>query len=274
MTEEDGSYQIVFVDCQRSLANFYDFMRISLGISAVGFAAVFLMVLILSKYVFRPVEDSYRKQKQFITDAGHELKTPLTIIDANVEVLEMMEGENQWTTSIHHQTKRLANLTAELVELSRLDEERELPMMEFSFSDAVSETAEGFQTAAEAARKTMEIQVEQNLSFTGDEQKIRKLVSVFLDNALKYSDESGKILVKAGRKGKGRYLTVENTAKDQKQGNLNYLFERFYREDASRSSKTAGYGIGLSIAKAIVQAHKGKISARGEENRFIITVEF
>ena len=101
-------------------------------------------------------------------------------------------------------TKRLANLTAELVELSRLDEERELPMMEFSFSDAVSETAEGFQTAAEAARKTMEIQVEQNLSFTGDEQKIRKLVSVFLDNALKYSDESGKILVKAGRKGKGR----------------------------------------------------------------------
>ena len=146
--------------------------------------------------------------------------------------------------------------------------------MEFSFSDAVSETAEGFQTAAEAARKTLEIQVEQNLSFTGDEQKIRKLVSVFLDNALKYSDESGQILVKAGRKGKGRYLTVENTAKDQKQGNLNYLFERFYREDASRSSKTAGYGIGLSIAKAIVQAHKGKIRARGEENRFIITVEF
>lgn len=274
VTEEDDSYQIVFVDCQRSLANFYDFMRISLGISAVGFAAVFLMVLILSKYVFRPVEDSYRKQKQFITDAGHELKTPLTIIDANVEVLEMMEGENQWTTSIHHQTKRLANLTAELVELSRLDEERELPMMEFSFSDAVSETAEGFQTAAEATGKTLEIQVEQNLSFTGDEQKIRKLVSVFLDNALKYSDESGQILVKAGRKGKGRYLTVENTAKDQKQGNLNYLFERFYREDASRSSKTAGYGIGLSIAKAIVQAHKGKISARGEENRFIITVEF
>ena len=270
--EENGETMLLFIDCQKSLATFRNFLISSVGMSAAGFTAVCILIILLSRQVFRPVEESYRKQKQFITDASHELKTPLTIIDANVEVMEMEHGESQWTKSIHNQTKRLANLTAELVTLSRLDEQREMQFLDFSLSDAVNETLENFQIPIEASGKQLTCEVERNLTLKGEEQQIWKVLSILMDNALKYSCEKGEISVSVFQRGKWKHILVENQTVEQKQGDLKEVFERFYRADASRSSEIPGYGIGLSTAQAIVQAHKGKISAQGVGDRFRIEV--
>ncbi|WP_455190480.1 sensor histidine kinase [Eubacterium ramulus] len=120
---EDGT-MIIFVDCRQEISTVKNFAKNSFGISTIGLAAVFVLVVFFSKLVFRPVAESYKKQKQFITDASHELKTPLTIIDANTEILEMDHGESQWTKSIHNQVLRLTSMTQQLINLSKLDEAR------------------------------------------------------------------------------------------------------------------------------------------------------
>ncbi|MGI6070122.1 MAG: sensor histidine kinase [Blautia sp.] len=226
--------------------------------------------------MFAPVEESYQKQKRFITDAGHELKTLLTIIDANVEVLEMEHGENEWTRSIRNQTRRLSGLTADLVTLSRLDEGGlEALRVDFSLSDAAEEVLENIMAPALASGRKLSWEITPNLSMCGDEKQIRQLLSLLMDNAVKYSDEHGTIEVCVKKRGRGRQIVVTNTVSEMPSGNLNALFERFTRADASRSFQTAGYGIGLSIARAIVLAHKGKIKAKsGDGKSFTITTFF
>ena len=228
-----------------------------------------ILVVVFSKMVFKPVAESDRKQRQFITDAGHEIKTPLTIIDANTEVLEMEHGESQWTQSIRGQVKRLSALTANLIALSRLDEGgRQLQKLEFSLSDAVSETARSFQALAMTQEKSLDARITPNLTYRGDEAAIRQLTGILLDNALKYSDGPGQICLSLKPRGRsGCTLTVTNTVQGLEPGDLNCLFERFYRADRSRNSVTGGYGLGLSIARAIVSAHKGKIGAESPDGK-------
>ena len=249
---------------------FRSFLFASIGISLAGLLVFFLLVLFFSKMIVRPVAESYEKQKRFITDASHEIKTPLTIIDANTEVLEMMEGENEWTLSTRKQIQRLASLTEKLVFLSRMNEESsQLDRMEFSLSDAILDTAEPFQAVACAKQKCFCMDVQPDVSFYGDERMLRQLVSLLLDNAMKYSNEQGSIRLKFCSSGKNRILTVWNSVESIQKGNLNLLFDRFYRTDESRNSETGGFGIGLSVALAIVQAHKGKITARSEDGASI-----
>lgn len=218
--------------------------------------------------------ESYAKQKRFITDAGHELKTPLTIISSNTDVLEMTQGENEWTASIKSQVKRLAKLTNDLVSLSRLDEENsKLIMTDFSLSDAVTEALEPYKKLAEQNGKRLDAFVQLNISYTGNEDSIRKLVGILADNAIKYSSVGGAITVSLKQSGRGAALQFSNPVDSIEKGNHDIMFERFYRSDESRSSETGGYGIGLSIAKAIVLSHRGKIGARSDDGRsLIITV--
>ena len=293
VTEED-SVMILFVDRSRELASFQTLVFASVSMSLLGLLTVFLLVLFFSKKVFRPVAASYEKQKQFITDASHELKTPLTIISANVEVLEMeladahpadwkqsagdvdegklMEGsdlqENTWIKSIKNQIARLTVLVEQLVTLSRMDENNELKeACDFSLSDAVQETVELFCQPAERKGILLETDVQENANYHGEEKLIRQMVSLLMDNAVKYSPEGGNIKVTLSTKGKHYHLTVRNTTEEIPRGNLDILFERFYRLDSSRNSGTGGSGIGLSIVKSIVEAHKGRISARSEDGR-------
>jgi len=142
---------VVFVDCEAELNVFSSTLTVSVLMSLAGYAAVFLLVLLASGIVLRPVRESYEKQKQFITDAGHELKTPLTIIDANVEIIEMENGENEWTGSIHNQIHRLSGLTNQLITLARMDEENGcLKKENFDLSEAVYDTVQGFTSVAQA----------------------------------------------------------------------------------------------------------------------------
>lgn len=262
---------IIFVDCNRDLEMFYSFLQNSVIICVVGILAVFILVLIFSQKAIAPVAESYEKQKQFITDASHELKTPLAIISTNTDVLEMECGESEWIKSIRHQVSRLSELVGNLVSLTRMDETgNTLLKTDFSLSDAVSESAEPFEALAQSRSKALLLDIQKNISYCGNEQTIRQLVSILLDNAIKYGAENSSITMSLKKQGKRCVLQTINAAEDLKKGNNDMLFERFYRADNSRNSKTGGYGIGLSIAKAIVLKHKGKISAESPDGKIII----
>lgn len=270
VSSDEGTLYI-FVDTSKELSAFYSVLWGSILISAGGLLLVFLMVLLLSRRALRPVEESYNKQKRFITDASHELKTPLTIIDANTDILEIENGESQWTQSIKNQVQRLTGLVEKMVLLTRMDEgSASMEMKDFSLSEAVRDTAEPYTAIAASRQKTLEIDIAGGLTLNGNEENIRRMVSLLLDNAMKYSSENGTIRLHLRAAGRSRELTVWNTADDLPQGSLDYLFERFYRLDASRNSKTGGYGIGLSVAQAIVLAHHGKISAKSDDGRSIL----
>ena len=268
VTETEDGAKYVFLDCRREISNFRTVLVTTISVSLLGLAAVFVLVVIFSRMVFRPVEESIQKQKRFITDASHELKTPLTIIDANTEVMEMESGESQWTKSTRKQIQRLSGLVQQLVTLSRLDEEKGLEeKCEFNLSEAVSECVQPYESLAQTREKNLTLNIEEDITYTGDERSIRQLAGILMDNAVKYSSENGNITLTLKKKGKKIFLEVYNDADDLPQGKMDVLFERFYRLDSSRNSGTGGSGIGLSVAKAIVQAHKGKITAENKNGR-------
>ncbi|MDO4298580.1 MAG: HAMP domain-containing sensor histidine kinase [Lachnospiraceae bacterium] len=274
VVEDADGTRVIFVDCTREMNSFHSFVITSTAVSLLGLLLVLILVILFSGKIFHPVLESYEKQKRFITDASHELKTPLTIIDANTEVLEMIQGESEWTVSIRKQIKRLTYLVQQMVVLTRMDEgNRTGPMIDFSLSDAVEETAELFAVPSGSRGKSLKLQIEKGIICHGDEEAVRQLTSLLLDNAVKYSDREGNIQVLLQKKGRKSILKVINTVEKIEKGNQDLLFERFYRRDASRSSDTGGSGIGLSIAKSIVEVHNGKIHAYSRNGKSLeITV--
>jgi len=276
VTEHGDGYRIIFMDCASDLKSARNTLLISVLTSFLGLVAVLILVLFFSKKVFRPVEISYQKQRQFITDASHELKTPLTIISANVEVMEMEAEESQWSKSIRKQVDRMIGLVEQMVTLSRLDEQQETVAEKFSLSDAVRDTADLYLPVAESQEKEFQVEVAENLFMSGDEKQIRQMVGLLLDNAMKYAtlpsseEKEGearpRIKLTLTAKGKKAQLCLWNTSDQEWKGNEEALFERFYRPDSSRNSKKGGSGIGLSIVKSIVEAHHGKITATGKED--------
>ncbi|MCM1283234.1 MAG: HAMP domain-containing histidine kinase [Muribaculaceae bacterium] len=264
----EAASMYIFLYAGRELDTFRTFLLSSVAVSLLGLLLVLLLVVYFSKRALAPVVESYEKQKRFITDASHELKTPLTIIDANTEVLEMTSGESQWTKSTRNQVARLTALTEKLVLLSRMDEEAKGPEhLRFPLSDAVLDVAEPFCTLAASKEKTLSLDVQPDVTIKGDEAALRQLVSLLLDNAVKYTPANGWIVLTLchGSKNRGAVLTVTNSAEPMQPGRHEELFERFYRPDASRNSKAGGFGLGLSVAHAIVNSHKGKITAKSED---------
>ena len=275
-TASDNETLLLFLNCERELSTFRYFLYASVGISLAGIFAVFLLLLLFSGRIVRPIAESYEKQKRFITDAGHELKTPITIIRADADVLEdELNAENEWITDIRKQTNRLAELTEDLVYLSRMEEENpSLQMQEFSLSELVEETAQSFHALALSKGKIFHASIVPDLKVCGDEKALAKLASVLLDNAMKYSPEGGSVELMLDQSGKNARLVVKNSSSHMEKGNADRLFERFAREDLSRNSGTGGFGLGLAIAKAVSEAHKGKIHAVSEDgNSLTVTVD-
>ena len=205
------------------------------------------------------MSESYEKQKRFITDASHEIKTPLTIIDANTEVIEMMEGKTSGRRVRENRFARLTSLTEKLVFLSRMDEEgTKLEKVSFSLSDAVLDTAEGFRSVAKQKENNLRSMWQSMWNMSAMRKNIRQMISLLLDNAMKYSSEQGiiRIALKLPEKTKSSPCGIPQTrSKKRKAG---YAFRAFYRMDASHNSRTGGFGIGLSVVYAIVKAHKGQ----------------
>ena len=272
----DGETMLLFLNCQRELGSFRTFLYASIGISLAGILAVFLLLLLFSGRIVRPIAESYEKQKRFITDAGHELKTPLAIIQADADVLESeLDEENEWITDIRKQTHRLTELTSELVYLSKMEEENSgIQKQVFSLSELAEETAGSFQALALSQGKRFSSSVAPGLSINGDEKAVAKLVSVLLDNAMKYSPEGGSVELSLARAGKNARLAVKNSTLPMEKGNADRLFERFARGDSSRNSESGGFGLGLAIAKAVTEAHGGKIHAEsGDGVSLTVTAE-
>ncbi len=263
--ERTDDILVIFLDRSRSLATVKRFLFTSIIIALGGLLAVFLLILLFSGRIIRPFVDNYEKQRRFITDAGHELKTPLAIINADAEVLEMEQedGENEWIADIRKQTARLSELTAELIALSRMEEDSAASfiMADFPVSEMAAEAADSYNGPALSRGFDFTTDIRPSLMLHGDERAVGQLIGILMDNALKYTNEGGSIKFSLTRAGKYIRLAVFNTCDSIDRASLPHLFDRFYRTDSSRNSGTGGYGIGLSIAQAIVSAHKGKISA-------------
>ena len=263
-TDEDET-KILFLDCGRKLDSFKSFLWISVIVGLSGCVITFIAFVFTAGKIVSPIAESYEKQKRFISDAGHEIKTPLTIINANVDLLES-EGEKEELADIRHQTKRLTELTNNLVLLSKMEEsEHTLRKIDFPLSDLVSETAGTFKALAVSNNIDFNVSVTPDITLNGSPDAIRQLVSVLLENAVKYSPTQGSISLNLTTHRKSAVITVKNTTKETiKEEDLHNIFDRFYRSDSSRNSETGGHGIGLSIAKAIVESHGGTITATTE----------
>ncbi|MCQ2771014.1 MAG: HAMP domain-containing histidine kinase [Clostridia bacterium] len=271
---EDNSKFIVFLDCGRKLDSFWSFLWMSV-VAGLGICVlVFLIFVLISSRIVKPISDSYEKQKRFITDASHEIKTPLTIISANVDLLEDDFGTNECLDDIKEQTKKLTKLTNSLVYLSKMEEStNKLSKIEFPISDLVSETADSFKAVATSKNIEYLVNIEPNVTFFGLPEAISQLTSILIENAMKYSPDGSNVNVSLVSQKKNVHIKVSNTTLEPiDKDKCSKLFERFYRVDDSHNSKTGGHGIGLSVAKAIVDAHEGKISANAIDNIFEINV--
>lgn len=271
----DGSRIAVFLNCETRLNATRNLALISAAAWMGGLLLAWLLVARFSGRAIRPMVENAIQQKQFITDAGHELKTPLTVISANMDVLALETGENEWIRSTQKQVSGMRGLVNELIYLSRLDEEdSRLNRTTLDAGQLLTEAAEPFIGMAEFSDKTVHLEVSGNCRIQGDEAAIRRLFSVLCDNAVKYAPEGDAIEILLTGDARRVTLQVENGLKALLEAEaLRHLFDRFYRADASRSRQTGGYGLGLSIARAIVEKHSGDIEVcQTEEGRLRFTV--
>ncbi len=224
---------------------------------------VFVLLLFLSKRAIRPFTDNLERQRRFITDASHELKTPLAILSADIGLLEDTYGNDKWLESARSQIVRLDKLIKNLVELARTEETiKEDAVARFSISEVAQANADAFQPLAETDGKSLTAEIGEGIFIKGVQDNFFRLFSILLDNAVKYCDPAGEIRLSVSQRGRNIYIAVSNPCAGVDAAQLPRYFDRFYRADSSRARSTGGYGIGLSTAKAIVSRHKGRISNR------------
>lgn len=222
---------------------------------------VFLLLVVLSKRAVRPFAQNLERQRQFVTDASHELKTPLSILSADIDLLSDSCGESQWLESARTQITRLDKLIHNLVELARTEETiREGGAETFPLSDIALASAEAFQPLAEAEGKALAAEVPPGVELRGVQDDLFRLFSILLDNAIKYCDAGGTIRMSVSQRGRTVRISVSNPCAGVNPAQLPRYFDRFYRTDSSRARATGGYGIGLSTAKAIAARHRGRLT--------------
>lgn len=256
---------ILFLNCQRELDSFESFLKNSILISFVVIVSVLILVILVSKKVIAPIQETYIKQKQFITGASHELKTPLAIISSNADVLEMEHGDSKWTNNIHNQVERLSSLVNSLVVFSRMEEKDAVERVSFDLTEVLKSRIADFNELANFQKKYIVTNITSNLNYYGEKESIIQLMDILLENSIKYAPENSDILVSLEKNRKYAILKVSNKA-DVKKGDLSKVFDRFYRLDESRNSNIKGYGIGLSMAQLISEKHRETIRAYAPED--------
>jgi signal transduction histidine kinase len=264
----DG-YIVVIADTSVQNVMLEKLVLLSYIIGAISFSVIFILIIFLSRYITKPVEISFEKQKRFISDSSHELKTPLSVISANLELLEMEIGDNSRINAISLSIKRMNNLVHDLLVLART-EQKSKDFITFNLSKVMESTILPLEVIAYEDGKQIEMQVDDNVIFIGDEEGIRKMIGALIENAIKYSKKNS--VIRATLHVKGDYKIIEffnegiGVTKEQKER----LFDKFYRVDDSRQSETGGHGIGLSIVKNVVDMHRGKISVESIPNEYIV----
>lgn len=251
---------IILLDNGMQISSFFTVLFISVGAGIFGWLMMLLLVILLSRKTIAPVARSIEKQKQFVTNAGHEIKTPLAIILANTDAMELHNGENKWSKNIRAQTLRLSGLMQNLLMLAKMDESStKLPMCEFDISTAAEDTVSAFIEPAALKGIMIEQNIKKGIRLSGNRDSIVQLMTVLLDNAVKYTESGGVIRAELYGSEKNITLSIANTCEPI--DHPEKLFDRFYRGDSARTQKNGGYGIGLSVAQAIAELHKGSITA-------------
>ena len=258
----DGNLTIFFLDTSEQLYMMVRVLALSLGVGLLCWLLMLLLVILLSRRAIYPIAQSIERQKQFVTNAGHEIKTPLAIIAANTEAMELYQGESKWSKNIHTQVQRLNTLMQQLLQLSRMEEGgTEKVAAEFSFSALLVEAIRPFQEPLALRGVVLTVDIQPDVQLYADKDAILQLISILLDNAVKYSKDGGQVVVLLQKTERHPVLQIKNTCAALPDTAPERLFDRFYRGDAARTQKNGGYGIGLSMAQAIVAAHKGTITA-------------
>lgn len=275
--EKAYGYYIVLAD--RSWGLERD-MRWHLGVAMISASVPLLLLMtllsvILSYFVVKPAAEAFQKQKQFVSDAGHELKTPLAVINVNAAVLESEIGSNKYMDCIKEEAGRMNGLIRQMLDVACIeDEDRSVEKKRFSLSEVVYQATLPFESAAFERNIRYEVQIQEGCFFTGDPDRIRQVMAILLDNAFKYGQEGGEVSVRLHRDGHRAVIEVYNTGCGIAKEDMPHIFERFYRCDKARAGN-GSYGLGLAIAQSIVQSCKGTITAESQENawtRFRVTL--
>ena len=270
ITQDDLFTEVVIADISGEISFLTSLFKMSVAIIVGSLIFVFIFSYYLSRWAIKPVKTALENQRRFISDASHELKTPLAVISANADVLESEIGSNKWLSNIKNQAEDMSSLVFDLLDLAKIDEKTdELVFSEFDLSNVVLSKALEFECTAFESGKTFEQNITDGLKYKGNEESIKHLVTILIDNAIKHSDEKGIIRVTLTSSGNKKIFQVYNTGNGIRNSEKDRIFDRFYRSDESRSKSTGGYGLGLSIAKAITDAHGGTISVDGEEGSWI-----
>ncbi len=271
MEEKEGYTLVAFMDHSQALGNMFGLLRQMLLIGGGAMAALYFVALYLARRIVEPLEESHRRQRQFVSDAGHELKTPLTAIHVNGDCLEREIGVNPWLENIRYESKRMSELVGQLLELAR-GEQAAMPMEELDFSHLLTGEVLPMESVAMERGLELRSQIEEGLMVWGHGGQLRQLASILLDNAIEHIEGGRVIELVLEREQVFAKLSVSNPAPRMDREECKLLFERFYRRDVSRSGGDGHYGLGLSIAKAISQAHKARLEAVWREGRVICTL--
>ena len=269
---DDGNCIVVYLDSTLQVEAMNRLLYSALILIGFGMIISAVFVTVFANRAIRPEVENAELQKRFITNASHELKTPIAVIKANTEMQEILDGESEWTQSTLRQVERLTGLIQNLVTITRAQEDRE----EFADTDVsavVKETADTFRPVALQEGKTLTCETPKNLHMEAAPSQIRQLTSLLVDNAIKYCDDKGEIKVRVSAVRKGIQLQVSNPYADGKNVDYSRFFERFYREDQSHhsDSEKSGYGIGLSIAESLVEQYHGSINASWKDGGICFT---
>ncbi len=260
---------LVFHDTQFERSVQLRLLLITGAIFLLSLAAVFPLSCGLARWAVRPVQEAFRKQRQFIADASHELRTPVTVIRANAELLESEIGENRWLSPIISESRRMQQQISDLLLLAKYDiAGQNFERQPLDLAKLVEGALLSFECLAYERGITLRSELPGALPLVGDGARLRQLCAILLDNAIKYTPSGGEISVSLLSRGHGALLTVRNTGAGIPEAEREKIFERFYRTDRSRARETGGFGLGLAIAQQIVLSHGGKISVGGREGEY------
>ncbi|MBB1078390.1 HAMP domain-containing histidine kinase [Limosilactobacillus sp. STM2_1] len=276
--KSQGEKTIVILDESILMTRSREVMNTGLMLGLVTLVLYTIVLVLYSRRAIRPIIQAEQRQKEFITNASHELKTPLTVIAANTEMQEILNGENEWTTSTKQQVSRLTKLINNLVSLARMQEQPTLTLVPVDISQVATRVATSFKSVVKTDDKQFNVQIEKELFVNGDENYLQELLNILLDNANKYCDPNGEVDFTVGRASHSKNVTIKvaNSYAEGKDVDYNRFFNRFYRADESHTKgKKAGFGIGLSMAQYIVKMFNGKIAVKYTDGKlaFLVTLK-
>ena len=270
---DKGGYTLVsFMDNTIIRESMNTLFRYTLIFGGVAIVALYFLAVYLAKKIVTPLEESYQKQKQFISDAGHELKTPVSVVSANAELLSREIGDNQWLSNIQYENERMGKLVGQLLELARTENVK--PQMEYlDLSRLVVGGVLPFESVAFENGLTLNSQITDGIIALGNSTQLSQLVSILVDNAIRHSQNGKEVFISLTHTRSNAVFSVINDGDPIQQEQMTQLFERFYRADEARNGEDKHYGLGLAIAKAIVEAHHGKIEVSCYDGKVCFTVQ-